>query len=108
MKSQSVKSGLLDCHWNLVYTTPLDSDEGFVTRISEAVACVREIPGIFERLLLLLHRRCQNSGVVVGVSPTMNSDQRFRSIPRDTSDYNSTSVKLYCSPAFLKLWGPPP
>ncbi|GFV21693.1 hypothetical protein TNCV_164241 [Trichonephila clavipes] len=36
---------------NLVYATPLDSDEDLVARIFEAAARVREIPGIFERVL---------------------------------------------------------
>ncbi|GFT73156.1 sodium-dependent multivitamin transporter [Trichonephila clavipes] len=34
----------------LPYTTPLDSDEDLVARISEAAERVREIPGIFERV----------------------------------------------------------
>ncbi len=44
---------------NLAYETPLDLDEELVSRISEAAARVREIPGIFERVHQSLHRRCQ-------------------------------------------------
>lgn len=44
---------------HLVYETPVDSDEDLVARISVAAACVREIPGIFERVRQSLHRRCQ-------------------------------------------------
>ncbi|GFW37031.1 uncharacterized protein TNCV_5019291 [Trichonephila clavipes] len=35
---------------NLVYVTPLDSDENRIARISEAAAHVREIPDIFQRV----------------------------------------------------------
>ncbi|GBN55037.1 hypothetical protein AVEN_138553-1 [Araneus ventricosus] len=47
---------------NLVSTTPVDSDEDLVARISVTaapVACVREIPGIFECVRQSLHRRCR-------------------------------------------------
>ncbi|GFX23247.1 uncharacterized protein TNCV_4560291 [Trichonephila clavipes] len=43
---------------NLVYETPLDSDEDGVVRISEVAARVREIPGIPQRARQSLHRRC--------------------------------------------------
>ncbi|GFY25938.1 transposable element Tcb1 transposase [Trichonephila clavipes] len=42
---------------NLVYVTPLNSDENFVVRVSEAAARVREIPGFLERVRQSLHRR---------------------------------------------------
>ncbi|GBM80445.1 hypothetical protein AVEN_83032-1 [Araneus ventricosus] len=44
---------------SLVYATLVDSDEDLVARISVAAARVREIPGVFESVRQLLHRRCQ-------------------------------------------------
>ncbi|GFV90132.1 hypothetical protein TNCV_4378481 [Trichonephila clavipes] len=43
---------------NLVYVTPLGSEEDLVAQIYEASACEREIPGIFERARQSLYRRC--------------------------------------------------
>ncbi|GFT67465.1 uncharacterized protein TNCV_2360751 [Trichonephila clavipes] len=40
---------------NLVYATPLDSDENLVSRISEAAAHAHEIPSVFERARQSLH-----------------------------------------------------
>ncbi|GFU38724.1 uncharacterized protein TNCV_970551 [Trichonephila clavipes] len=44
---------------NLIYATPLDSDEDLVARISKATARECKILGIFECVRQLLHRRCQ-------------------------------------------------
>ncbi|GFU18088.1 uncharacterized protein TNCV_1446441 [Trichonephila clavipes] len=44
---------------NLVYATPLGSDEYLVARIFEAVVGVSEMHVIFERVRQSLHRRCQ-------------------------------------------------
>ncbi|GFV71353.1 hypothetical protein TNCV_3133441 [Trichonephila clavipes] len=40
-------------------STPLDSDEDLVARISEASARVREMLGLFERVHQPPHQRCQ-------------------------------------------------
>ncbi|GFY36864.1 paired domain-containing protein [Trichonephila clavipes] len=44
---------------NLVYATPLDSDEDLVVRISETASRVHKISGILERVHQSLHQRCR-------------------------------------------------
>jgi hypothetical protein len=41
----------------LIYTTPVDSEEGLTARIAVAAASIRQEPGIFERKLQSLLRR---------------------------------------------------
>ncbi|GFV57058.1 uncharacterized protein TNCV_2931811 [Trichonephila clavipes] len=43
----------------LVYETPVATPEDLVGRIVEAAGCVRDIPGIFEKVRCSMQRRCQ-------------------------------------------------
>ncbi|GFW53280.1 hypothetical protein TNCV_4710111 [Trichonephila clavipes] len=43
----------------LVYETPVATPEDLVGRIVEAAGCVRDTPGIFEKVRCSMQRRCQ-------------------------------------------------
>ncbi|GFW22272.1 uncharacterized protein TNCV_1430261 [Trichonephila clavipes] len=43
----------------LVYETPVATPEDLVGRIIEAAGCVRDTPGIFEKVRCSMQRRCQ-------------------------------------------------
>ena len=51
---------------NLVYATPIESDEDLVARIAVAAGTVREMPGIFERVRQEMLRRCHACNAVAG------------------------------------------
>jgi len=44
---------------DLVYATPIESEEDLIARIVEAVHQVREMPGIFKRVRQSMLRRCE-------------------------------------------------
>jgi len=50
----------------LIYTSPVDSEEDYITRTVVAAATIRQQPGIFERPRQSLLRRCRLSIEVGG------------------------------------------